>query len=171
MSQLLQGFAQLEEQIDLDEDRYTQSQQEEIDARLDRIRAAIQNDQVVRNRYTGLPGALVGAQDCVDWSRSDVGWYGRSQFYLWCTDWEYQVTGQIGLLRDYLTSIGSHDAAEVADALEVTSERQTEHAEEVVPDSGDLWESTPTWVKWAVPLGLAAYFVFALETTKAYVRK
>ena len=171
MSQLLQGFAQLEEQIGLDEDRYTQSQQEEIDARLDRIRAAIQNDQLVRSRYTGVRNPLFNADDCIEWSGAGASTWGRTQFHIRCTDWEYRLTAQIGLLRDYLTSIGSHGAAEVADALEVTSERATQHAADVVPDAANIWDSTPTWVKFAVPLGLAAYFFFALETTKAYVRK
>lgn len=171
MSQLLQGFAALEEELARDDDRYTQTQQEEIDAHLARIRGAIENDQAVRNRYSGLSGPFLGADDCVEWSRADASAWGRARFYLNCTEWEYQLTAQIGALRDYLTSIGSDDAAEVADALEVTSERQTEHAEEVVPDTGDLWQNTPLWVKWAVPLGIVAYFVFALEATKAYVRK
>lgn len=171
MSQLLQGFAALEEELARDDDRYTQTQQEEIDARLVRIRAAIQNNQVVANRWTGIRNPFHGADDCVEWSRADAGAWDRSRFYLNCTTWEYQITAQITELRDYLESIGSLGAAEVADAVADTSAGATEIAGDVVPDTGDLWQNTPLWVKWAVPLGIVAYFVFALETTKAYVRK
>tara|TARA_Y100000310_G_scaffold339982_1_gene434356 strand:+ start:803 stop:1321 length:519 start_codon:yes stop_codon:yes gene_type:complete len=171
MSQVLLGFEQLEAAIERDEDTYTQSQKEEIDARLAQIRAAIENDQVVRSRYTGIRNPLYGADDCIDWSRSDASTWDRAQFHIRCTDWEYQISGQLEALGDYLESIGASAAAEITSSVVDTSRGATELAGDVVPDASNLWDSTPTWVKFAVPLGALAYFFFSLEVSKAYVRK
>lgn len=177
MTTLVQQIEEFSNQVQARMPSKTAEQRRILTEHLEAIHRALGNDAVVGSApaWTGVGLFLQNdAEDCQEWQvgQAQGSTYANSQFWAWCEDWEYQVRQALVGAADYLDSIGEGSLAELADALADRSQTSGEQADIVVPDKpSDWWANTPTWVKWAVPLGIAVYFYGTLQVTKAYASK
>ena len=180
MSTLVEQTELFANQVEARMPSFTSEQRRVLGEHIDRIRQALNNDAVVGGApsWTGVTALGLflqnDAEDCQEWQvgQAQGSSYANTQFWAWCEDWEYGVRQQLVAAADYLDSIGETGLAEVADSLAARSETSSEQADVVVPDKpSDFWANTPTWVKWAVPIGIAVYAFGVLQIGKAAVRR
>lgn len=180
MSTLVEQTELFTNQVEARMPSLTSEQRRVLGEHIDRIRQALNNDAVVGGApsWTAMSGVGLflqnDAEDCQEWQRAQAvgSTYANTQFWAWCRDWEFGVRQQLVAAADYLESIGEAALAEVADSLADRSQTSGEQADIVVPDKpSDWWTNTPTWVKWAVPIGIAVYAFGVLQVGKAAVRR
>ena len=99
--------------------------------------------------------AVVGRQEPLGLGRyadcnalsSDTELSGRALFGAACSDWQADLDYSLRALRDALLEVGDGAAAETTESAQDASDNFRRELGGILPDAGDLWDSTPDWVK------------------------
>lgn len=112
-------------------------------------------DRVV-NALEDRPSVFWAPGACLEWSAGDATLKQRGLHRILCTGWEERLAAALQSLAAALVEVDDEQGSDTALALSDESHTALEQSSEIPPSWGDVWATTPGWLKGLVALWVAA---------------